>query len=413
LPISIPIYSLVTLFMENTAPHTVIEAFLNSIQDQSFIKCSLGGYKGKTAGLKNAYAKLAIIKKQVQLSVVYRYATKDITQNYTVESIPQFLQDNLNEHNFCAATLFTSTANKVLQYHNHKWQLRTEKATANAPQQLQHDKVKQRKITSTAKPYLHLLNLTDAEGKVYKAAQDKYKQINHYIDILHRLLLDLPPTDNLKVVDMGSGKGYLTFALYDYINNQLQKPASITGVEFRKDMVDLCNDIAQASQFQHLNFVEGTIQNYMPQQAIDILIALHACDTATDDAIQKGIIHNAALIVVAPCCHKQIRREMENTKRPEALDFLLKHGIFMERQAEMVTDGMRALILEYFGYTTKVFQFISDAHTPKNVMIVAEKRKHFTTAQQQQAFEKLQNSKTYFGIQQHYLESILTIDKPA
>src|SRR5690606_21493052 len=123
-----------------------------------------------------------------------------------------------------------------------------------------------------------------------------------------------------------------------------------------------------------LSFMQGTIENYQPEKNLDILIALHACDTATDDAIAKGIKNNAALIVVAPCCHKQIRREMEKNKVKNDLDFLLKHGIFMERQAEMVTDGLRALVMEYFGYQTKAFQFVSDAHTPKNVLVVGEKR---------------------------------------
>src|SRR5690606_26736131 len=115
-------------------------------------------------------------------------------------------------------------------------------------------------------------------------------------------------------------------------------------------------------------------EEYQPESDLDMLIALHACDTATDDAIAKGIRHHADLIVVAPCCHKQIRREMEKNKTPNGLDFLLKHGIFMERQAEMVTDGLRALIMEYFGYQTRGFEFVSDAHAPKNVLVVVERK---------------------------------------
>ena len=123
-------------------------------------------------------------------------------------------------------------------------------------------------------------------------------------------------------------------------------------------------------------------------------------------SIQKGISANADLIVVAPCCHKQIRKEIEKHKTKNELDFLLKHGIFLERQAEMVTDGLRALILEYFGYSTKVFEFVSDVNTPKNVMIVAEKKAK-TDSQKQEILAKIKATKTYFGIEYHQLEKLM------
>src|SRR5690606_21382511 len=239
-------------------------------------------------------------------------------------------------------------------------------------------------------------------------AQDKWKQINHYIEILSSILQRLPPKDRLNVVDMGAGKGYLTFALYDYLVHTLKKQTDLVGVEYRNDLVTLCNQIAQKSGFNELRFMQGAIEDYQPQGDLDVLIALHACDTATDDAIAKGIQHDADLIVVAPCCHKQIRREIEKNKAKNELDFLLKHGIFMERQAAMVTDGLRALILEHFGYQTKVFQFISDTHTPKNVLIVGE-RQPIDTQKQQEILMTIKSTKTYVGITSHHLEGLLKI----
>ena len=170
-------------------------------------------------------------------------------------------------------------------------------------------------------------------------------------------------------------------------------------------MVELCNGIAQKTGFENLSFVQGTIEDYDSAET-NILIALHACDTATDDAIHKGISAQADLIVVAPCCHKQIRREMEKNKVKNDLDFLLKYGIFMERQAEMVTDGIRALILEYFGYKTKVFEFISDAHTPKNVLVVGMKGK-INPKKQVEVLAKIKDIKEYFGIGFHHLERLI------
>jgi len=170
--------------------------------------------------------------------------------------------------------------------------------------------------------------------------------------------------------------------------------------------VDLCNTIAKNSNFSNLKFEQGTIMDYDARH-VNVLIALHACDTATDDAIYKGIKAQADLIVVAPCCHKQIRREIENQRLKMILIFT-KTWYFLERQAEMVTDGIRSLILEYFGYSTKVFQFISDAHTPKNVMIVAE-RKTKTDFQKDQILLKIQETKKYFGIGFHHLEQLMEL----
>ena len=254
---------------------------------------------------------------------------------------------------------------------------------------------------------LYALKLTDEAGIVFKNAQDKYKQINHYIELLAPLLKEIPKRESLKVVDMGSGKGYLTFALYDYLANTIKLKTNVIGVEFRHDLVKLCHEIAQKSNFGGLSFSEGSILDYDASQA-NILIALHACDTATDDAIYKGIKANADLIVVAPCCHKQIRREMEKGKAKNELDFLTTHGIFMERQAEMVTDGLRALIMEYFGYKTKVIQFISDVHTPKNVMITAVKNT-ITENRKVEMLKKIKRIKTYFGIENFYLSELFTL----
>ncbi|MGN6486935.1 MAG: methyltransferase, partial [Devosia sp.] len=172
------------------------------------------------------------------------------------------------------------------------------------------------------------------------------------------------------------------------------------GVEFRDELVRLCNEIARQSQLDHLSFAAGSIEHFDSTGA-DVLIALHACDTATDDAIAKGIAAEAELIVVAPCCHKQIRREMETANHPTDLDFVTRHGIFMEREAEMVTDAMRAMILEYFGYSTRVFEFIGTEHTPKNVLIVGQKTRRSRDASQ---LRKFKDAKTYFGIRKHYLE---------
>lgn len=393
--------------MDNYA--TFFDKVRESIQQDEFIKMSLGDYNGTELYLKNVYIKPVIIKREKKLSFVFRYKTQDITQNFEISTGIMEIQGLLKVEGFRVATLFTESQNLSCQLTKKgTWILRKEEPTAKKPVLLAHDKQKERKLDSAGKVYLQELGLTDAAGKVYKNAQDKWKQINHYIEILSAMLKRLPQKDTLNVVDMGAGKGYLTFALYDYLVHKLQKRTYLVGVEYRKDLVELCNQVAAKSDFKNLLFLRGAIEEYQPESDLDMLIALHACDTATDDAIAKGIRHHADLIVVAPCCHKQIRREMEKNKTPNGLDFLLKHGIFMERQAEMVTDGLRALIMEYFGYQTRVFEFVSDAHTPKNVLVVGE-RKSIDPKRQQEILAKIRSIKTYFGIDYHHLETLLEV----
>ncbi|MFK7903569.1 MAG: SAM-dependent methyltransferase [Chitinophagales bacterium] len=386
----------------------ILTTTLQSLQNNTFAKLSLGNYKGAEPNLKNIRIKRTIIKRTDKLSFTYRFKTKDMVKNYDFEEGLKLVEEMVKMEGFRVMTLFTVDFDlQLVGNKKGKWGLRKQKATTTELPSLQHDRQKNRKIEAANKPYLQALRITDASGKVYKTTQNKYRQINHYIEILSSLLKELPEHEQLNVVDMGAGKGYLTFALYDYLNQVLKKKAKVTGVEYRKDLVDLCNGIAADVGFDGLQFEEGTIVEYQ-NEAIDVLIALHACDTATDDAIAKGIRGNADLIVVAPCCHKQIRREMDKHKVKNELDFLTQHGIFLERQAEMVTDGIRALVLNYFGYSTKVFEFISDAHTPKNVLVVGVKKQNWK-GDKEQILKKIAESKAFFGIGYHHLERVMEV----
>ncbi len=409
---------------------------IESLNNETFVKLALGNYKGSEEDLKQLYVKPVIIKDKQLLAFNYRYKTRDIFKNFLEEEGVSLIEDFIT-NGFHIATLFTMNEEYILE-RNAKgtFRLRKNALTEKKEVNLSHNKEKKRLILAKDNVYLQELGLTSADGIVFKNSQDKYKQINQYIEILSPLIKEFPVGTIKNVVDMGSGKGYLTFALYDYLlNHQWQShplgtKTNVVGVEFRKDMVDLCNAIAKKANFDQLSFVEGTIDSY-ENDNINLLIALHACDTATDDAIYKGIQANAELIVVAPCCHKQIRREIEKGKAQNDLNFLTKHGIFLERQAEMVTDGLRALILEYFGYKTKVFEFVSDVHTPKNVLVVGIKSKKLKVKSEKldgvdeveqseiptsrearnkdEILKKIKDTKAYFGIGYHHLEKLLNI----
>jgi len=374
------------------------ETLSNSVQNNEFVKLTLSKPIKKGDGLPNVYVRLVKIKGAEMLQFTYRYTTNDQVKNYTLQEALKELEILLMDH-FRAATLFT-LSNDLLVFISKKKKVSYKKNAPSFKNKLPetHDKPKQ-KIASGA--YLHYLGVTDKNGKVIHKMADKYRQINKYLEIIEGLLKSTQLPKHIKIVDMGSGKGYLTFALYDYLVNHKKYNATVTGIELRASLVNYCNDIAKKCDFKNLNFVAQPIQEY-ENNKIDILIALHACDTATDDALFKGMSAHAALIITAPCCHKQIRQQVKGIEQKSPL---LKYGIFKERQFEMVTDTIRALILEKNKYNTKVFEFISNEHTRKNVMLVGTKSsKKVDSAKIDQKIEGLKES---FGIKNHYLETLV------
>jgi SAM-dependent methyltransferase len=376
-----------------------LAALDSAVADGSFVRLALRLPFGADETLKSIDIKPATIREQLKLSFTFHHQTRDLVQNHPPAGAIGQLR-RLIEKDFHQAFLYTTRFDLQLDSQGKSPRLKQSEPTSKAPASLSHDRAKARPIPAAGKKWLTELGVTGADGQVLKAAGDKFRQINRYVEILGPLLKAIPEGKLNRVVDMGAGKGYLTFAVADYLKQNLGRSAEVVGVEFRDDLVKFCNDTARATGIGNLSFAQGTIENFDSAGA-DVLIALHACDTATDDAIAKGIAAGSELIVVAPCCHKQIRREIETSNRGNALDFLMKHGIFVERQAEMVTDAMRAMILEHFGYSTKVFEFISDVHTPKNVLIVATRTKRGKDASQ---LKKLAEAKEFFGIRRHYLE---------
>ncbi|MBE7630259.1 class I SAM-dependent methyltransferase [Tenacibaculum piscium] len=370
-----------------------------SVLNNNFVKLTLSKPIKKSDGLPNVYVRLVKIKETEMFQFTYHYNTNDKVKNYTIsEAITEI--EILLMDNFRAATLFTLTKDLLIFISKRKLvSYRENMASFKNKLPETHDKPKER--LAEAGSYLHHLGITDKQGKVIHKMADKYRQINKYLEIIEGLLKSTKLPKHINIVDMGSGKGYLTFALYDYLVNQKKYSATVTGIELRKELVDYCNDVADKSAFTNLSFVAQPIQEY-DNNKIDILIALHACDTATDDAIYKGLSAKAELIICAPCCHKQIRQQVKGKEQESPL---LKYGIFKERQFEMVTDTIRALILEKSNYNTKVFEFISNEHTRKNVMLVASKSIKKNDISKIDA--KIAGLKEAYAIESHYLETLV------
>ena len=264
-----------------------IEKLAIAVNNKDLIKLLLSDRRDKCSDLKNIIVTIVKLKKGYFLNFVYRHQTKDITKNYSEKEGISLIQEALNQDFFCAQ-IFSKSEDITLQAKpNGKMSLKVTNPSLDNDLSFNHDKTKERLISTQNNIYLRELGLVNANWEIRREMNDKYKQINKYIDLMKPYLIR--QLDNgAQIADMGSGKGYLTFALYDYITNSLRKNTTMTGVEMRPDLIDTCNEIAKKAHFKNLNFKQGTIKD-TPFDNIDILIALHACDTATDDAIYRGI----------------------------------------------------------------------------------------------------------------------------
>ena len=369
----------------------------------TLVKMTLSKPAQKHDELRNIYVKPVLIKEKRLYAFTYHYERRDEVKNYDVAQMLDLLREMLPER-FLNAVLFTVDEDITLLISaKGKATIQTKKVQECREQNLEHDKQKVRLI-NPANPWWYQLSLTTREGKITADMQHKFKQIYKYAEIVESLIKPMKFDGTVHIADMGAGKGYLTFALYELLTQRLNMDVDIKGVEIRPDLVLKINEIIKSSNLKGMEFVESSIEAYHPDK-LDVLIALHACNTATDDAIASGIKTGAELIVCAPCCHKQIRQEMERSGK---VDFITRYGIFLERQAVMITDTIRALILEYFGYKTQIMEFIEMEHTPKNVLLVGKKTSK--NAKDPKILQQIAELKAQYGIRMHYLETILPLD---
>jgi SAM-dependent methyltransferase len=384
-----------------------LEEFLRSLKASleggTFVRLTLSKYRGAEAGLKNVYVRPIEVGGAERLSFLRRYKTKDSVANLTPAEGLEVVRGMLGGE-FSGGHLFTTEGDARIEF-SRKGE---SKLTAHAPTfrerpAVGHDRKKRRYVEPEGSVYLRALGVTNERSEVRPAMADKFRQINRFVETLGGLF-DASPLKGrgrVSVVDMGSGKGYLTFAVYDYLNRQLGLEADVTGVEARAELVELCNGVAREAGFGRLRFRPGFVEDFeLPET--DILIALHACDTATDDALFKGVAAGASVIITAPCCHKELRPQIEP---PEPLRGVLRHGILLEREAESVTDSLRALLLEHAGYKVKVFEFISTEHTRKNTMIAGVRREGRHGGES--AWRQYQTLKEFYGVREQRLERLL------
>lgn len=379
-----------------------LDAVQQAIETKKIDRLILSQYRGDIADLEKITLRVIQLQNEQVLNCLYRHKTQDVTKNYPLSEAKALIADLSIA---CKqANLFSIDEELQLKKNKKKALLTRTTQTTSAQTELSqqgHDRIKHRYVDQN-RIFLQHLGITDQKAQIIPSMAKKWKQINKFIEIFAGALTHIEQKEQaLKVVDFGSGKGYLTCALYDYLNQNLETPF-VTGVELNPKMVEFCQNVAEASNYTQLDFFQGDVRTYAPEH-LDVMIALHACDVATDFAIHTGIRLNAQMIMCAPCCHKELRPQMQS---PQVLKPMLQFGIHAGQQAEMLTDTIRALLLKAYGYETKVFEFVALEHTSKNKMILATKCKDYE-APDVEILAQIVDLKQMYGIQKQSLELLL------
>ena len=244
-------------------------------------------------------------------------------------------------------------------------------------------------------PFLVDLGVMTAEGTIVRSRYDKFRQINRYLEFVEDILPELDKDRELTLIDFGCGKSYLTFALYYYLTVKKQYRIRMIGLDLKKDVMEHCQELAEKYGYDRLTFLTGDIADYDGVDLVDMVVSLHACDTATDYALEKALQWNAKVIFAVPCCHHELNRQMHSTE----MNPVLKYGLIQERMAALMTDAFRADVLELEGYQVQVLEFIDMEHTPKNILLRAVRRGKTDGAIEAESRKKLEECEAFLNIQ--------------
>jgi SAM-dependent methyltransferase len=273
-----------------------------------------------------------------------------------------------------------------------------EKEPSKKVQTIEHNKKKQYIINENEPcDFLNLLEVMNEDGRVYAQKYDKFKQINKFLEIVDDAVRDKDIRDDFMIIDFGCGKAYLTFALYYYFYNIKKAKVKIIGLDLKEDVIKFCSEIAEKLHYDNLEFRFGDIKDFEYKSSVDMVVTLHACDNATDAALVKAIKWNTDIILSVPCCQHEFFDKIENRQ----LEPMLRHGIVKERVSSLVTDSLRCLFLEKYGYNVQLLEFISMEHTPKNILIRALK----TNKENKQAQEQYEEFKKFWHLNDLFIEN--------
>lgn len=341
--------------------------------------------------------KPVLIKDEVKYQFTFEYKTKVTHKNLNGDdSVNEII--SLLEENFKQGIIFAKEAD----YHiliSKKGQINIlKKKPTKENVDVNHNRVKTY-IIEDGIPYDFLIRLgvMNEKGRVVSKRYDKFRQINRFLEMVSDVIPKIKTDRHLNIVDFGCGKSYLTFALYHYLVNVLNLDINIIGLDLKEDVIKFCNEIAVDLNYNKLKFTHGDIKDFVEFQTVDMVVTLHACDTATDAALVKAVNWNAQAILSVPCCQHELLNKIHNDVMAPMED----HGIIKEKLASLVTDSIRANVLEILGYNVQLLEFIDMEHTPKNILIRAIKGDNTNT---RESVDKYIKFKEFWGLSDLYIE---------
>jgi SAM-dependent methyltransferase len=324
-------------------------------------------------GAQKTYNKLDIkpvlIKGSQLYHVTYQYEKKVLHDNFEATELIDLLDEVMG--NYFKQGVFYATDGDYQLLFNKKME---GKIITKPPSRFKVEQEHNRKknyIIPDGEPcdFMTHLGLMDSDGRVFKKKYDKFRQLNKYLEFVSDSMGRLEDLDVIRIIDFGCGKAYLTFALYYYLVKLQNLNVEIVGLDLKEDVIRFCNDTASALGYDGLAFELGDIKDYETEKTVDMVVSLHACDTATDEALIKSVGWDAKIIFAVPCCQHELFKQLENP----AMNPLLRYGVIKDKLATLVTDSLRASALECVGYDVQMLEFIDMEHTPKNVLIRAYK----------------------------------------
>ncbi len=366
--------------------------------------CS-GQQKGSSVPWVRVILRPVEIKGEIHLQISWFDEKKDVTKNYSFDEAASPV-DELLALPFRNIFVESSLGNLQVNISKKGKALVSEPRSAAAPvADLSHDRQKSRLLSAeNAEPFLKAVGILTSDGRIRADMQRKFKQINEFLRLVDETdAFEALSGQPLHVVDFGCGNAYLTFAIYYYLHDILNLNVHVSGVDVKADLIESHQQKAQSLGWSQLNFVVGKIAEYRPEVIPDVVIALHACDTATDDALAQGILWESKLIVCAPCCQHELQEQMSHIPMPTSLLPVFHDGILFERMGDILTDTFRANVLRIMGYRTDVTQFVPIEHTAKNLMIRAVKTSPPGNARW---VEEYRNLKSFWQVTP-YLERLL------
>lgn len=346
----------------------------NILDEGRFVRAVFSGrQRGQVVPWNRVVLRPVLIRGERHVQFSYFTARKDVSKNYTGTEIADRL-DELLALPFSSIHVQTTHQSLGIQVSKRgKVILHRHDETAPKTPSLEHDRRKDLLLPAgQADPFLQKLGIMTQTGRIRRGMQKKFRQINEFL----RLIVETGELQEIEqspldVVDCGCGNAYLTFAVHYYLNNVLGRPTRVVGIDVSEDLLnrraELCKDLG----WEGLSFQATRIADYRPPTPPGIVLALHACDTATDEALAQAVRWESRMLFAAPCCHHHLQRQMTRTAAPPPLRPLLRHNVFKERLGDLLTDSFRALILRMMGYRTDVVEFVSTEHTAKNLLIRA------------------------------------------